>query len=90
MKWRVQAPGHEEATVGHLFAYVDGNGGYKEPGHPDYEPETFNWFIAPHDEDKNYRDALAQGNAATMDAAKFDVECALHRIRDKLSADMGA
>lgn len=35
MKWREDP----------LFAYVEGNGGYQKPGHPDHEPKRFNWFI---------------------------------------------
>ena len=88
MKWREIYEKYEVAKVGPLYCSIQGSGGYKEPGHPDHEPETFNWLVAPDDEDKNYRRAYADGNSSTMDGAKFDVEVALHRIIDKMREDM--
>lgn len=86
MKWTVRYENYETARAGHLYCYVHGNGGYKYAGHPDYEPETFNWFIAPDDEDKNYRRALAEGNGATMQEAKDALRTAVRKIADDLVA----
>jgi hypothetical protein len=63
----------ETATAGSLHCRIEGNGGYKQPGDPDYEPEVFNWHVAPDDEDKAYRRAIADGCANSMDAAKTEV-----------------
>jgi hypothetical protein len=80
MKWIAVREGYKKAVVGPLFAYIEGNGGHRVPDHPDHEPERFNWFIAPDDEDKNHRRALVEGSAESMDSAKEDVELALHQI----------
>lgn len=80
MKWNVRYEGYETAQVGHLFCNIKGNGGYKHAGHPDYEPETFNWYIAPDDEDKAYRRAIEDGNAESMEAAKCAVDAAIRKI----------
>lgn len=76
------------ASIGHLFAYIEDNGGHRYPGHPDYEPPTFQWFIAPDREDKNYRRALEDGNAESLEAAKAAIVVAFRRILDKLTADV--
>ena len=90
MKWAEVRKGYATATVGHLFAYVEGNGGYKAPEHPDHEPERFNWFIAPDQEDKNYRRALAEGCSETLDIAKRAVEQALHQIVEQMRLSLNA
>jgi hypothetical protein len=63
----------ETARAGSLHCRIQGNGGYKQPEHPDYEPESFNWYVAPDDEDKAYRRAIADGCTESMDAAKAEV-----------------
>ena len=88
MKWTEARKGYMTATVGPLFAYVQGNGGYKAPDHPDHEPERFNWFVAPDNEDKNDRRALAEGCSDTMDTAKHAVELALHQIIEQMHKDL--
>jgi hypothetical protein len=71
-----------------LFAYVEGNGGYQKPGHPDHEPERFNWFIAPDDDDKNDRRSIAQGCEESMEVAKREVALALRQIVDQMRDDL--
>lgn len=68
---------YETARAGSLFCYIKGNGGFKQPGHADYEPERFNWYIAPDDEDKNYRRAIAEGCADSIIEAKLEIHAAL-------------
>jgi len=91
MKWREDPAvreGYASARVGPLFAYVEGNGGYQKPGHPDHEPERFNWFIAPDDKDKNDRRAIAQGCEESMEVAKREVELALGQIVDQMREEL--
>jgi hypothetical protein len=81
--------GYIRARIGHLFLYIDvSEEDYKTPGHPDYDPAAFDWYIAVDDEDKNYRRALASGREATLDAAKARVEVALREIISVLVRDV--
>jgi hypothetical protein len=85
MKWKNVYEDYERATVGHLYCYIRGDGGgYRGTG----GSTAFAWFIAPDDEDKNYRRALAEGNAPTMDQAKTEVETAIRQIAADLVKDI--
>jgi hypothetical protein len=88
MRWDDDGGRYIRATVGPLFAYIETRESYGEPGHPDYEPEKFEWFIAPDDEDKNYRRAYASGYASMMSIAKTDIEAALLRIVEEIKKDI--
>lgn len=89
MKWTENGGRYLKATVGHLFAYIEEIEAYKTSEHPDYEPASFNWFIAPDDEDKNYRRALASGTAATLKDARLKIEEALRKILAKFIEAIG-
>ncbi len=71
------------ASVGYLFAYIE-----DREREPEGDDTLINWFTAPDDEDKNYRRALEDGTAETVEGAKAAVIEAFHRIRDKLVTDI--
>jgi len=76
--WKDSGGRYLSAQIGHLFAYIETREAYQINGHPDYAPETFEWFIAPDDEDKNYRRSIRWADqVASMDAAKQAVEDAV-------------
>jgi len=79
LTWRTGGR-YAQAQAGHLHCYVEHVEAYKEPGHPDHAPESFAWFVAPDDEDKNYRRAIREGRAGTRDGALAAVEEALFEI----------
>lgn len=81
-----------ETAIGHLYVFIEKIDAYKEPGHPDHEPEHFEWFIAPDDEDKCYRRAIAgsdRSRIATFQEAKTAAIAAIRRLGQALLDGVG-
>lgn len=89
MQWKDEGGRYTHAQIGHLFAYVEHVEPYSRPGEPDYEPASFEWFVAPDDEDKNYRRALASGKANTFQEAEIAIRLRIKALAEKLVADAG-
>ncbi len=86
LKWK-EGGRYFHATIGHLFAYIEKIDAYKKPGHPDYEAEHFEWFIAPDDEDKAERRSVAgsdRSRVATFQEAEQMVIAAIKRLGQAL------
>jgi hypothetical protein len=82
-----QAGRYKKACIGPLFAYVD------DPlarTIQDHHHQSLQWFIAPDDEDKNYRRALIDGVANTFEEAEARIREAIKRLADELLAGLEA
>lgn len=77
MKWQQIRDNYAKIKIGCLFAYVRG-----------YDVAYFEWFVAPDDEDKSYRRALAGGRSDSMDAAKTAVVAAILGIAEDLLKEL--
>ncbi len=94
MKWRWQLADEKRgkhdmfAKCGHLFVRIMYMSPYQEPGHPDYCPEWWEWFIEPDEEDKAYRRALATGRGDTKAEAFGAVVEQLQKIAGAMLEDL--
>jgi hypothetical protein len=76
MKWK-QGPWDHFGRCGHLYVRIE--------AHSETE---FSWFIEPDNEDKSYRRALVEGNAASLDEAKSQVLKACGKLVRAMQRDM--
>ena len=82
MKYNKVRDGLWTCKTGHLYIYIEDT----DTEYSDDESDRFYWFIAPDDDDKNYRRSIAEGRVRSFDDAVDALYWAVNNIKVELDA----